>query len=185
MKTLSIKEPWISLILSGRKCIETRTWNTNYRGDILLVGSRNPKGPCSGLAVAIVNLDGVWPMKQEDKRDALCEVYPRAKSWHISNLRKIKTPFPVKGKLSLYETQLPEDIELIETVSTAKIFPEHMDILNHTRHRAANRMYCGDSKEMQDLIKLGFMKHAGEKYYVPEPYFTITKEGTKYLNNWI
>ena len=43
MKALSIKEPWATLILEGKKTIETRTWKTNYRGEILLCASKNPK----------------------------------------------------------------------------------------------------------------------------------------------
>ena len=40
MKALSVKEPWASLIRSGKKTIETRTWNTNYRGKLLICTSQ-------------------------------------------------------------------------------------------------------------------------------------------------
>jgi len=40
MRALSIKPPWIELIVEGRKTIETRTWRTNYRGKILLCSSQ-------------------------------------------------------------------------------------------------------------------------------------------------
>lgn len=36
MKTLTIKQPWASLIAHGIKDIENRTWKTNYRGRILI-----------------------------------------------------------------------------------------------------------------------------------------------------
>ncbi|MDR1938251.1 MAG: ASCH domain-containing protein [Tannerellaceae bacterium] len=36
MKTLSIKQPWAYLICAGIKDVENRTWNTNYRGRILI-----------------------------------------------------------------------------------------------------------------------------------------------------
>lgn len=36
MKTLTIKQPWASLIIDGYKDIENRTWKTSYRGDLLI-----------------------------------------------------------------------------------------------------------------------------------------------------
>lgn len=39
MKVLSIKEPFATLILNGDKLIETRSWKTNYRGEIFIHAS--------------------------------------------------------------------------------------------------------------------------------------------------
>lgn len=39
MKVLSIKEPYATLIASGKKLIETRSWKTNYRGEIFIHAS--------------------------------------------------------------------------------------------------------------------------------------------------
>jgi len=36
MKVLSIKNPWAYLIAKGFKCVENRTWQTKYRGKILI-----------------------------------------------------------------------------------------------------------------------------------------------------
>ena len=43
MKAVSVKQPWASLIAEGNKTIETRTWPTNYRGDLLICASKKPK----------------------------------------------------------------------------------------------------------------------------------------------
>lgn len=40
MKALTIREPWVSLLLSGRKTIETRPWAAQHRGGILLHAGR-------------------------------------------------------------------------------------------------------------------------------------------------
>jgi hypothetical protein len=40
MKALSIREPWASLIIGGRKPIENRDWTTNYRGPLLIHASK-------------------------------------------------------------------------------------------------------------------------------------------------
>ena len=45
MKTLSVIQPWASLIAIGAKTIETRSWATNYRGSIAIHASKGfPKG---------------------------------------------------------------------------------------------------------------------------------------------
>ena len=44
MKVLSIKQPWASLIASGIKDIENRTWKTNFRGRILIHTSEKKAG---------------------------------------------------------------------------------------------------------------------------------------------
>ena len=39
---LSIKQPWASLLISGRKTIEVRSWTTRIRGRILIHAARVP-----------------------------------------------------------------------------------------------------------------------------------------------
>lgn len=36
MKAITIRQPWASLIALGEKKIETRSWQTKYRGPILI-----------------------------------------------------------------------------------------------------------------------------------------------------
>jgi hypothetical protein len=42
MKALSLKQPFAELILQGKKKIELRKWNTNFRGEFLIHASKNP-----------------------------------------------------------------------------------------------------------------------------------------------
>ena len=120
MKALSVKQPVGSLIKLGLKPIETRTWKTNYRGDILICGSLNwfrgylrlPRRftdeenvesyNLKGKAICIATLVDIKSMVKEDEKQACCAIYPGAYSWILENIRPIK-PFPVKGKLSLFE----------------------------------------------------------------------------------
>ena len=44
MKALSLRQPWAELILQGRKKIETRTWNTHFRGRFLIHAANLPDG---------------------------------------------------------------------------------------------------------------------------------------------
>lgn len=42
MKALSLKQPWANAIAKGFKTIETRTWETSFRGDLLICSSLKP-----------------------------------------------------------------------------------------------------------------------------------------------
>jgi hypothetical protein len=42
MKALSFKQPWAELVLQGKKKIEIRRWNTNFRGEFLIHASKSP-----------------------------------------------------------------------------------------------------------------------------------------------
>lgn len=39
-KALSLLQPWASLVVHGRKTIETRSWSTKYRGPLLIHASK-------------------------------------------------------------------------------------------------------------------------------------------------
>lgn len=41
MKALSIKQPFVELILQGKKKIELRSWNTTFRGTFYIHASGN------------------------------------------------------------------------------------------------------------------------------------------------
>ena len=42
MKTITVKQPWASLIVEGIKDIENRTWKTKFRGRVLIHSSAKP-----------------------------------------------------------------------------------------------------------------------------------------------
>ena len=101
MKALSIKEPYSSWIMQGLKNIETRTWQTSYRGRLLIVASKIPKTDNSGLALCVVELVNTRLMKLEDMVGALCDYVPGKYSWILTRVRLIEK-FPVKGQLNLF-----------------------------------------------------------------------------------
>ena len=114
IKALSVKDPWAELIRSGQKMIETRTWNTKYRGPLLIVKSLKPTTFDNGLAVCVVNIVNCRPMVLEDEKVARCPIYPNAKSWQLSDVFSLTEPFPVKGKLSLFNVET-DNMEVVET----------------------------------------------------------------------
>ena len=42
MKAITIWQPWASLLASGRKRYETRSWATTYRGPIAIHAAKRP-----------------------------------------------------------------------------------------------------------------------------------------------
>ncbi|HEV7333402.1 MAG TPA: ASCH domain-containing protein [Flavisolibacter sp.] len=44
MKTISLLQPWASMVIMGVKTIETRSWQTAYRGPLLIHASKGIKG---------------------------------------------------------------------------------------------------------------------------------------------
>ena len=113
MKALSIKQPWASLIASGVKTIETRRWNTNFRGTVLIVSSLNPviNDLPTGKAIAIAEIYDCKPMTLQCEKFAYCEIYQGAYSWFLRNIIPIPH-FKVKGQLRLFDVSLPEDIQI-------------------------------------------------------------------------
>lgn len=117
MKAISIRQPWADFIVKGLKTIETRTWTTNYRGDLLICSSQSFDPVWNdvrleyknqleyGRALCIVELYEIRPMIKSDEEEACCVVYPGAYSWLLKNVRVIKS-FPVRGALRLFEVEL-------------------------------------------------------------------------------
>jgi len=116
MKAISIKEPWATMIHCGMKTIETRTWDTPYRGLIVLCVSQNPKTLHSGLAIGIMYLGRIDPMEERHEERACCKVYPNAKAWIILRYRPFARPFKVKGKLGFFKV----DERLIDSAGLKK-----------------------------------------------------------------
>ena len=93
MKALSIRPKYADEIARGEKIEEYRTWKTAYRGDLLICASAYNHGAAyvRGHALCIVELFDI-------ERDTFNNDY----AWKLRNVRFID-PFPVKGKLHLYE----------------------------------------------------------------------------------
>lgn len=108
VRVLSVKQPWASLIASGRKTVELRSWSTKYRGPVLILagsgiwrGTEYPTGP-RGVALCVVDLADVRAAAPDDTA-AACIVPPEGYgfAWVLENPRPVR-PVPVKGRLGLY-----------------------------------------------------------------------------------
>ncbi len=62
-----------------------------------------------------------------------------------------------------------------------KLNSNQIDILDHTVHRTANGLFCGNSDDMRELVELGLMVSQGKTGFCPDEYFCITVTGQKAL----
>lgn len=111
-KCLSVRQPWASMILSGEKTIEVRTWSTKYRGPLVICASKSPKisDAPTGCAVCIVDLIDVRPITHSDAASACCGVDPsREFAWILSSPRLIPSLPPVSGRLGIFEMAICTD----------------------------------------------------------------------------
>lgn len=121
MKALSIRHPWIDLILSGAKTVEVRTWATRHRGPLLLhasagfgIGEREAAarlrvpapGPDGlGAVVGVAELVDCRPVRREDwKRACLPPLEGRLWAWVLEDARPLG-PVAAAGRRTLFEIE--------------------------------------------------------------------------------
>lgn len=121
MKALSVRQPWASLIVAGKKTLEVRSRRTTHRGPIVICSSRTdansdealaaskrlPGAPYpSGVTLGIVELVDCRPARGGDRAGALCDPDGHF-VWVLANPRPCKH-VPVTGKLGVFE--LPVEV---------------------------------------------------------------------------
>jgi len=123
MKTLSIKQPFAQLILSGKKSIELRSWKTNFRGEFLIHASQSPHSEAMkrfgfqknslplGSIIGKITLVDVKEYVDEVDFKADQDKHLASSSFErfgfiLNNPIRFKNPIPAKGKLSFWEFEL-------------------------------------------------------------------------------
>nr|MBP3680355.1 ASCH domain-containing protein [Clostridia bacterium] len=130
MKTLTIKQPWATLIIQGDKRFEFRSWKTSYRGDLLIHAGKGidkeamkrlkkyiPEDMPLGKIIGKVKLVDCIKMSPEFKEMLLKEnneIYTKSSfqenyGWQVENVEVFNHPIPVKGQLSLWEYEVEEN----------------------------------------------------------------------------
>ncbi|MBI4150903.1 ASCH domain-containing protein [Candidatus Woesearchaeota archaeon] len=121
MKALSLKQPWAELVVSGKKTIETRTWNTSFRGTFLVHASRIsnkdamkrfgftslPTGCIVGEArlvdVKSYGTKAAWDA-DEQKHLARIEWTKKRYGYLLADVKRLK-PQPLKGRLNFFAVE--------------------------------------------------------------------------------
>ena len=122
MKSLTIKQPWASLIVEKHKLYEFRSWKTNYRGKILIHAGMslekdmlerfkdyNLKYELGAIIGEAELTDCILVDKEfnEKLRNINPIVYGKSNhvetyAWKLENIKKYDKPIYIKGKLGLW-----------------------------------------------------------------------------------
>jgi activating signal cointegrator 1 len=120
MKAISLWQPWATAMAMGLKTIETRSWFTRYRGDLLICSTRREPAAWErellsrwevkelplGVALCVVNLYDCVPVHavQPASTEKMFGDYTDGRhAWLTNHLHRIKKPFPVQGRQGLFE----------------------------------------------------------------------------------
>ena len=117
MKALSLKQPYAELVVSGKKTIELRKWNTSFRGEFLIHASLVPdkdgmemfgfnRLPCGFIVGKALLIDvKQYANKEEhfsDKNKHLAEDSCGNYGFVLKNATRTDM-IPAKGKLGFWE----------------------------------------------------------------------------------
>lgn len=124
MKALSLKQPWAELIVSGKKTVELRNWNTKFRGEFLVHASQTPNKQAmerlgfttlpTGCVVGKATLVDVKRYKDMKEFEADANKHfatpgwydEKAKGFMLMNAQRLE-PKPCKGMLNFFEVPWP------------------------------------------------------------------------------
>jgi ASC-1-like (ASCH) protein len=125
MKCLSVSQPYADLIVTGKKTIELRTWNTKFRGEFLVHAPIKIKYEActrlnidksslrTGVIIGKVEIydvksyESVEELKKDHGKHFASEEFLRHKYGFL--LRKpqaLRIPIPYKGSLGFFEAKI-------------------------------------------------------------------------------
>lgn len=124
---MTIKQPWATLIMQGDKRFEFRSWQTKYRGDLLIHAGKGidkeamkrlakylpdeiPLGKILGK-VTLVNCIKMCPEFKEMLLKENSDIYTKSSfsenfGWQVEDVQVFDEPIEAKGHLSLWEYEL-------------------------------------------------------------------------------
>ncbi len=119
-----MKQPFADLLISGRKTIELRSWNTRFRGEFLVHTSHNPdRKACIAAGIdpyrlvngAIIGRAFLYNVKEYKSREefladrdlhlAVDYTNPRY-GFMVKSPVRLDRPIPAKGKLNFFEVDV-------------------------------------------------------------------------------
>jgi len=122
MKALSLKQPWVELVIQGKKTIELRKWNTSFRGEFYVHASGNideeqmkifnlkdlPRQAIIGK-VTLLDVKKYENeqdfLKDKDKHQALKMEFG-SYGFILGNAKRLEKPIKQKGFLGFFEVNL-------------------------------------------------------------------------------
>lgn len=128
MKVLSLIEPFATLIKEKKKLIETRSWKTNYRGELYIHASKTKIAKkdienkelmallpnktfsyghiickCNLVDCIYMTKEYVEDMKTNHPQEYLCGEYQEGRyAWILEDIEPLKNLIPAKGQLNIW-----------------------------------------------------------------------------------
>ncbi len=136
MKCLSISQPFADFVISGKKSIELRNWNSNFRGEFLIHAPIKIRTQdCKRLKInkklvtgAIVGKATLYDVKKYNSIKELMmdkKFHYATKDFHnkkfgfmLKNPKPFRIPIPWKGQLGFFEVKLPKTVFKIKDIVT-------------------------------------------------------------------
>ena len=125
MKCLSLNQPYAELLVSGKKTIEIRRWNTKFRGQFLVHASKKiNEEACNRLKIeraklvtgAIVGKANLYDVKsypsknsflKDKKKHFASSNYDNPKyGFMINQTKRFEIPIPIRGKLGFFNIEI-------------------------------------------------------------------------------
>ena len=177
MKALTVKQPWADLIVTGAKDIENRTWQTKFRGRILIHAAKSIVPVEDLLAYPLPALRREIPNFSEIRNYMTgtiigsVEIVDCVKNhpsewaeedvwnWVLANPIQYETPiFNVPGKLSLWEYNHRENVD----ADKLSLYTEYMTSLAKADHRPKDNWFWHMNNKMASLPKNQFLETMAE-----------------------
>lgn len=129
MKVLSLTEPFATLIYEKKKLIETRSWKTNYRGELYIHASMTKPSKvdlenielmslvenkkmnygniickCNLVDCIYMTQDYINSIKKNNYQEYICGEYQVGRyAWILENIEVLNRPIKAKGHLGIWK----------------------------------------------------------------------------------
>ncbi len=134
MKAITLWEPWASLIAVGAKHYETRSWYTQYKGEIAIHAAKIEKYPPTGVRAVMkevgldpltlsygkivcvaeiidcVEMDSLLISQQTLMEAAVGGWAIGRYAWRLENVRRLQTPIPATGSQGFWNWNCPDNL---------------------------------------------------------------------------
>ena len=134
MRVLTLNEPWATLIKNKKKYIETRSWKTNYRGELYIHAGKKIIDKATKSRLDLMNLvkddkmnyskivckcelvdciymteEYIKKIKTEEPQQFICGEYAVGRyAWILTNIEPIENDKLVSGKLGIWNYDLKD-----------------------------------------------------------------------------
>jgi len=148
LQTLSVRQPWASMIMGSMKTVELRSWQTNYRGWLWIHSGKKPDLAAlemlgdqpqefqTGGLLGIALLSNVRRIETPAQWQALGSAHRSpsgfqegAYGWHFSDVIALRRKIPCLGELYLFPLSPATRETAREAIATDRDFLDALEDL--------------------------------------------------------